>query len=113
MKRFITAFTVIYGSMVLLFAFLIFVAPDVLPGDPPLTGSDRLLDWIASPVRWFLVVFTFPWVLVCDRVDSFFRVDPLLFALLCWLLPASFWTGVFLCGRALFRRLKVHVQPAF
>jgi hypothetical protein len=93
MKRFAIIFAANYASMILLFAFLLFVAPEVFPGDPPLTGIDRLLDWIASPVEWFTVVYTFPSFILADHV-------PLL---VCILIPSAVWAGIFIYARRYWR----------
>ena len=99
MKRFAIIFAANYAGMVLLFAFLLFVAPDVFPGDPQLTGVDRILDWIARPIGWFTAVYTFPFIIVAGHVPFF----------ICILLPSALWAAIIILAR---RYWRVHDHAA-
>jgi len=103
MKRFAIIFVVNYASMVLLFAFMLFVAPDVFPGDPPLTGADRIIDWIARPVGWVTFIYTCPAILIGEHAARFLPSVAWLSALICLLVPATLWTLVFIYARRFWR----------
>jgi CBS domain containing-hemolysin-like protein len=103
MKRVATIFAVNYISMVLLFAFLFLVAPDVFPGSAPLTGADRILDWIARPVGWFTFIYTFPFIFIAEYAAPVLPSVAWLSALICLLIPAALWTGIFIYARRYWR----------
>jgi len=102
MKRFAKIFAINYASMVLLFAFLLFVVPEVFPGEPMPTGIDRVLDWIAYPVDWFLVVYSFPFHFVFDRVAPLLPM-PFVPFFVSLLVPATLWTLIFIFARRYWR----------
>ena len=102
MKRFAKIFAINYASMVLLFAFLLFVVPEVFPGEPMPTGIGRVLDWIAYPVDWFLVVYSFPFHFVFNRVAPLLPM-PFVPFFVSLLVPATLWTLIFILARRYWR----------
>lgn len=111
MKRFITVFGINYVSMVLLFAFMLFVVPEVFRGDPPLKGVDRVLDWIGYPIGWFLCVYTFPFILIGDQAATFFPRAPWISVLLCLLISSTLWTSVFIYGHRIYHSTMRNTIP--
>ena len=109
MKRFITIFAINYVVMASLCTFMILFVPEVFQGDPPLKGADRVLDWIGDRVSWFLVVYTFPAVLIGDRFRSFLSIFLFL------LIPSTLWTCIFIYGHRVYRQLRTrdHVVAGF
>jgi len=103
MKRFAKIFAINYASMVLLFTFLLFVVPEVFPGEPMPTGIDRVLDWVAYPVDWFLVVYSFPFHYLFPHVADTLPVPSWISFLICLLVPATLWTLIIIYARRYWR----------
>jgi hypothetical protein len=102
MKRFAKMFAANYISMVLLSAFLLFMVPEIFPGEPMPTGMARVMDWIAYPVDWFLVVYSFPFHFVFDRIAPLIPV-PFVAFFVSLLVPATLWTLIFILARRCWR----------
>ena len=63
MKQFARYFAINLGIFVFLAVFVLFVEPDILPGDPPATFIDHVREWIAYPFALLFGGFAFPVIL--------------------------------------------------